>query len=311
MPLDPHLPGWGDSRYLDTTLTATVRLADALTHLYVLLPVLDGAKHYWIGGDEVDKLLRVGERWLAAHPDRELITRRCLAHRRGLVRSALESLAEADESDVDTLDNALDEPRVPSLAEQRRGSVLAVLRGCGAHRVLDLGCGGGALLRDLVADPRFTEIVGVDVSSRALEVAARFVDRLPDRARERVTLRQSALTYTDTSLAGFDAAVLMEVIEHVDEERLPALEHAVFGVARPETVVVTTPNIEYNARYETLPEGSLRHADHRFEWTRAQFRAWADGVAERHGYAVRYLPVGPEDSRVGSPTQLGVFTWAS
>lgn len=255
----------------------------------------------------------MGSSWLAAHPEKELITQRYLAHRRGLVRSALEALAEADETDVDALDNALAEPRVASLATRRRGSVLAVLRASGAHRVLDLGCGGGALLRDLLTDARFTEIVGVDVSSTALDVAERnlHLDRLPERARERITLRQSALTYTDAALAGYDAAVLMEVIEHVEPDRLPALENAVFGVARPGTVVVTTPNVEYNVRYETLPEGSFRHGDHRFEWTRAQFRSWADGVAERHGYTVRYLPVGPEDAALGSPTQMGVFTWVS
>jgi 3' terminal RNA ribose 2'-O-methyltransferase Hen1 len=195
------------------------------------------------------------------------------------------------------------------LAEERRGSVLAVLRASGARRVLDLGCGGGALLRDLLADAQFTEILGVDVSAGALEAAARRLrlDRLPERKRERIALRQSALTYADASLAGYDAAVLMEVIEHVDEVRLPALEHAVLGVARPGTVVVTTPNVEYNVRFETLEPGRFRHTDHRFEWTRAQFREWATAAAGRHGYGVRFLPVGPDDPEVGPPTQLAVF----
>ncbi len=305
VPLDPEFPEWGDSRYLDTTLTGELRLADALTHLYVLLPVLDGDKHYWVGPDEVDKLLRAGERWLAGHPDRTLITERYLAHRRPYVRSALERLAESDDVEVELLDNALAEPveRSAPLAELRRGSVLAVLRAAGARRVLDLGCGRGALLRDLLADPAFTEIVGADVSSRALDAAER---RFPTNPR--LTLRQSALTYADASLAGYDAAVLMEVIEHVDEERLPALENAVFGVARPGTVVVTTPNVEHNVRYPGLEAGRMRHADHRFEWTRAQFRAWAEGVADRRGYSVAYLPVGVDDPEVGAATQLATFT---
>jgi 3' terminal RNA ribose 2'-O-methyltransferase Hen1 len=317
VPLDPQIPEWGDSRYLDTTLTGELRLADALTHLYVLLPVLDGAKHYWVDAAEVDKLLRAGGEWLAAHPERELITRRYLAHRGAYVRTALERLAEADDTEVEALDNALeapvvqpDDPEKPvPLALQRRGSVLAVLRAAGARRVLDLGCGGGALLRDLLADPQFTEILGVDVSAGALEAAARRLrlDRLPERQRERIALRQSALTYADASLAGYDAAVLMEVIEHVDEVRLPALEHAVLGVARPGTVVVTTPNVEYNVRFETLEPGRFRHTDHRFEWTRAQFREWAAAAASRHGYGVRFLPVGPDDPEVGPPTQLAVF----
>jgi 3' terminal RNA ribose 2'-O-methyltransferase Hen1 len=317
VPLDPLFPAWGDSRYLDTTLTGRLRVADALTHLYVLLPVLDGTKHYWVDAEEVDKLLRAGGEWLAAHPERELITKRYLAHRGAYVRTALERLAEADDTEPEALDNALEapavQPDVPEtpvpLAAQRRGSVIAVLRAAGARRVLDLGCGGGALLRDLLADPQFTEILGVDVSAGALAAAARRLrlDRLPEPQRERIALRQSALTYTDSSLAGYDAAVLMEVIEHVDEVRLPALEHAVLGVARPRTVVVTTPNVEYNVRFETLEPGRFRHTDHRFEWTRAQFREWAAAAAQRHGYGVRFLPVGPDDPEVGPPTQMALF----
>jgi 3' terminal RNA ribose 2'-O-methyltransferase Hen1 len=149
----------------------------------------------------------------------------------------------------------------------------------------------------------------VDVSTQALEIAARRLrlDRLPERQRERIRLWQSALTYTDDRLAGFDAAVLMEVIEHVDPPRLPAVAGSVFGHARPGTVIVTTPNIEYNARYEGLAGGHLRHHDHRFEWTRDQFAAWCTGVAGAYGYTVRLVPVGAEDPEVGAPTQMAVF----
>jgi 3' terminal RNA ribose 2'-O-methyltransferase Hen1 len=314
LPLDLEFPEWGDARVVEVRLTGALRVADALTQLYVLLPVLDGAKHYPVGAEEVDKLLRMGEGWLAGHPERELITRRYLAHRRGLVASALEALAQADGAPVEELDPEVESaPRAPSLADARRATVVAVLRDLGAHRVVDLGCGPGALLRDLLADPGFTEVLGVDVSSRALAVAARrlHLERAGDRVHERITLRQSALTYTDASLTGFDAAVLMEVVEHVDPERLPALAHTVFGAARPGAVLVTTPNVEHNVRYEGLPAGALRHADHRFEWTRAEFRAWATGVAERYGYAVEFRPIGPDDPAVGPPTQLGVFRIAA
>jgi 3' terminal RNA ribose 2'-O-methyltransferase Hen1 len=314
VPLDPAFPQWGASRYADLTLNGVLRVADALKHLYVLLPVLDDAKHYWVSEDEVDKLLRTGEGWLAGHPERDLITGRYLAHRGSFVRSALDRLAEADEVEPESLDNALAEPvasELPeSLAVSRRQGVLAALRASGARRVLDLGCGGGALLRDLLRDNMFTEIVGVDVSMSALATAARRLqlDKASDRVRERLSLRQGALTYADPSLAGYDAAVLMEVIEHIDEPRLPALEHAVFDVARPRCVVVTTPNVEHNARFETLPQGSFRHRDHRFEWTRAQFAAWGSRVCDAHGYRVRYVPIGQDDPEVGAPTQLAVFT---
>jgi len=319
VPLDPTVPGWGDSRYVDVRLSGELRLADALNHLYVLLPVLDDAKHYWVSTDEVDKLVRAGQGWLHAHPDRELIVRRYLAHRRELVHTAVGRLAEVDDARPEELDNAVPAEgddggevpqRQPGLAELRRGAVLAVLRAAGATRVVDLGCGEGPLVRDLLADPAFTRVLGVDVSHRALQLAARrlHLERLPERQQARVELIQSSLTYRDARIAGFDAAVLMEVVEHIDPPRLAALGRVVFGHARPGTVVMTTPNVEYNVRYPGLPAGSMRHRDHRFEWTRAQFRSWADAVAADHGYTVRYLPVGPDDPEVGPPTQLAVFT---
>jgi len=308
-------PEWGDSPYLDLRLAGHLRLADALNHLYVLLPVLDDAKHYWVSPEEVDKLIRAGGDWLAGHPEKELITRRYLSHQQRLTRSALARLAEADDTEPGELDNAVTEedtdtePRKP-LAVQRRQAILAVLRETGARRVGDLGCGAGALTRDLLADKRIEHVTAVDVSARALQLAARHLklDRLPDKQRERLTIFQSSLTYRDDRLAGLDAAVLMEVIEHVDADRLPALERALFGLAAPGTVIVTTPNAEYNAHFETLEPGALRHRDHRFEWTRAEFRAWAGQAAEQYRYQVRFLPVGPEDPRDGPPTQLAVFT---
>ncbi|MDA3627228.1 3' terminal RNA ribose 2'-O-methyltransferase Hen1 [Saccharopolyspora sp. WRP15-2] len=316
IPLDPQVPGWGDSRYVDLQLSGDLRVSDALRHLYVLIPVLDDAKHYWVHGDEVDKLLRAGDGWLAEHPERELISHRYLAHRKSYVRSALAQLAESGDAEGE-LDNALAEPVVAEapdsdvpLAVQRHRSVLAALKACGARRVLDLGCGSGALLSELLKDPAFTEIVGVDVSTRALELAERRFERLPQRQRERLVLRQSALTYVDPELAGYDAAVLVEVIEHVDPTRLSALENAVFAAARPRAVVVTTPNAEYNVRFESLPAGQFRHPDHRFEWTRDQFQEWTGAVAERYGYTAEHLPVGPVDPQVGAPTQLAVLTRA-
>lgn len=317
VPLDPQLPQWGDSRYLSLRLSGQARLADALNHLYVLLPVLDNAKHYWVAADEVDKLLRAAGGWLAAHPDRDLITRRYLAHRRELVLTAVGRLAEVDDAEPETLDNAVPdtEPdeadeRQLSLAQQRTGAVLAALRAAGAATVVDLGCGEGALVRALLDDPAFSQVLAVDVSHRALEMAAQrlHLDRMPDRRRDRVQLMQSSLTYRDERIAGFDAAVLMEVIEHVDPPRLGAVERTVFEFARPATVVVTTPNAEHNVRFSSLPAGSMRHRDHRFEWTRAQFRDWASAVASGHGYDVRHLPVGGDDPEVGPPTQLAVFS---
>jgi 3' terminal RNA ribose 2'-O-methyltransferase Hen1 len=311
VPLDQELD-WGPSRYVDLTLTGQLRLADALNQLYVLLPVLDDAKHYWVTPDEVDKLIRAGSGWLSGHPERELITQRYLRHRRTLVSSATERLAALDDAEnpgPDDAEAAEDPPLRPSLADQRRDTVLAVLRSTGASTVVDLGCGEGRLLRALLEDPAYQRILGVDVSPHRLELAARRLrlEQLPDRARSRISLRQSALTYRDAGIAGFDAAVLMEVIEHIDPPRLAALEHTVFAAARPRAVVVTTPNVEHNVRFE-LAEGSTRHPDHRFEWTRTQFREWAGRTGAEHGYQVRYEPVGPDDPELGPPTQLALFT---
>lgn len=321
VPLDSEFPQWGDSRYVRLTLEAeTLTLAEALRHLYVLLPVLDDAKHYWVASDEVDKLLRAGEGWLPAHPEQKLITSRYLSRRWSLTRQAMERLelvrlAEADDSDVEEIDNAVEaetesEEKPTPLAVQRREAILTALRASGAARVLDLGCGQGQLVQALLKDPSFTGIVGVDVSMRALTIASRRLklDRMGERQAARVQLFQGSLAYTDKRLGGYDAAVLSEVIEHLDLPRLPALEYAVFGAARPRTVLVTTPNVEYNVRWETLPAGHVRHGDHRFEWTRGEFRAWAWTVAERHGYTVEFVPVGPDDPEVGPPTQMAVFT---
>ncbi|MFJ2393369.1 3' terminal RNA ribose 2'-O-methyltransferase Hen1 [Streptomyces sp. NPDC087843] len=319
--LDAQFPEWGASRYVRLVLESDrLTLAEALRHLYVLLPVLDDAKHYWVSSDEVDKLLRAGEGWLPDHPEQKLITSRYLSRRWSLTREAMERLelvrlAETDDTEVEDIDNAVDEEtdtedRPVPLAVQRRDAILAALHARGAARVLDLGCGQGQLVQALLKDVRFTEIVGVDVSMRALTIAARRLklDRMGERQAARVQLLQGSLAYTDKRLKGYDAAVLSEVVEHVDLPRLPALEYAVFGSARPRTVLVTTPNVEYNVRWETLPAGHSRHGDHRFEWTREEFRSWARAVAERHGYEVEFAPVGPDDPEVGPPTQMATFS---
>ncbi|MRH89191.1 3' terminal RNA ribose 2'-O-methyltransferase Hen1 [Nocardia sp. SYP-A9097] len=397
LPLDPAFPEWGDSHYLRLELTGAMRLSDALSHLYVLLPVLDGSKHYFLDAGEIDKLLRFGAGWLNTHPARDWITRRYLARRHSLVRAALARLAELDDLEpeqfgavdvniddlarevaaataevarataaalpdadlgapndattsggtstpdgtgspsgadapdgtesaggaaapdkaagpadqtagpADGVDGEAEAP-VRSLAVMRRAAVLEALRAAGARRVLDLGCGEGALLRELVADRTFDEIVGIDVSVRSLRIAERRMRRLPLWQTQRVSTRQGALTYTDASLRGYDAAVLMEVIEHVDLTRLNALEQAVFGAAAPGAVLVTTPNGEYNTLYEGLADGAFRHSDHRFEWSRAEFTEWAARVGETYGYTVRFEPIGIADDELGAPTQMAVFT---
>lgn len=312
LPLDHAFPEWGDSRYVRLRLVGVVRLADALNQLYVLLPVLDESKHYWQAPDEIDKLLRSGEGWLAGHPDAELITRRYLG-RRGLTQIALARLAELGDDLEDAVDPTTDEEvgqpevdRVPLNAE-RHDAVHSALAELGATSVIDLGCGSGRFLERLVKDSAFTQIAGTDVSTRSLRQAARrlHVDRMSERQSARVRLFQGSLTYQDERFAGFDAAVLMEVIEHLDPARLEALEQVVFGAARSGAVLVTTPNREYNDLYQGL--AGMRHPDHRFEWTRDEFGQWSDRVAGKYGYAVEHRGIGQADDDRGSPTQLAIF----
>jgi len=315
LPLDENFSDWGESAYHRVELESRLTVQQLLSHLYVLVPVLDNDKHYWVGDDEVEKLLRHGEGWLASHPEREAIARRYLKHQRSLVDDALAQLADESEPDPDAIASAhaLEEEAIEqkiSLNEQRLGSVLAALKAGGAARLLDLGCGEGRLLQALLKEKQFTEIIGMDVSHRALEIARDRLhfDHLPPVQKARLRLLHGSLIYRDQRLAGFDAAAVVEVIEHLDAPRLAAFERVLFECAKPKNIVVTTPNREYNVKWETLPAGKFRHRDHRFEWTRSEFQEWANGVAARFGYNVRFLPVGPEDSTVGSPTQMAVFT---
>jgi 3' terminal RNA ribose 2'-O-methyltransferase Hen1 len=192
------------------------------------------------------------------------------------------------------------------LHEERLDFVLRHLLGSGVRRVLDLGCGSGELLLRLAQETQFKEIVGADISMETLALAR---DRLVGYfglGYERVQLFHASFTEENETLKGFDAAVLVETIEHIPPHKLSAIEYAVFACYQPRQVIVTTPNQDYNTLYGLGP-GSLRHREHYFEWPRLKFRQWAKGIAERNGYVVTFGEIGEPDPILGSPTQVAIF----
>ncbi len=302
-----------DRQVIDLRLAARLRLAEILNHLYVLVPVLDNFKHYFVAQEEIDKLLVKGEGWLADHPAKELITRRALKHRRSLANVALARLAESAIAEPDDAPQLRPEEQLEKplrLHDIRLDAVADVLRQKNAKTVLDLGCGEGRLISRLIKERGIDRIVGVDPSVRTLETAHRKLrlDQAGDAMTERVALQMGSLTYGDRRWQGFDAATLVEVIEHIEPHRLSALVMSLFADARPNLVVVTTPNRDYNVLFETMAEDQLRHPDHRFEWTRAEFENWASKTAVDHGYSVNFAPLGPVDETHGAPSQMAVFT---
>jgi 3' terminal RNA ribose 2'-O-methyltransferase Hen1 len=312
---DEKFPDWGESKYVNLTISGKVRLRDLLKHLFVLIPVFDRQKHYWVGADEVEKLLRIGEDWLPEHPEKAYITGRYLNRRRSLVNMAFERLAAANAIDGEVFSAESEEAdekqdKKLNLNTQRLGSVIAALKSCGAKRVIDIGCGEGKLLNLLVKERQFTHITGVDVSHVALKRASEKLklEHAGDSMRERIQLLQGSLTYKDTRFADYDAACVIEVIEHLDIPRLAAFERVLFEFAKLPLVVLTTPNKEYNANYGFLYDDDLRHGDHRFEWSRAEFRDWANKTAEKFGYTVQFSEIGDADETHGAPTQMGVFS---
>ena len=305
--LDARHPEWGDTGHSALTLRGTISLADAVTHLSVLLPVLvNGNKGRLAPEGRIGRLLRPYCDWLTRHPERQLIMG-SYQKRRG---ASLVRTTDASPKAVEMAHAVRPTVVREGLAVERLEAVLAALARTSAERVIDLGCGTGVLLARIAQDSRYTEVVGVDDAAQALELARRRLqlELLPERQRSRIKLLQLSILRRDNRLIGFDAAILMEVIEHFDPFRLPALVINIFGHARPGTVIVTTPNLEHTLRYPGPTRSGLRHDDHRFEWSRQEFAAWVADASQRYGYVGRIQGVGTCDPQVGHPTQLAVFT---
>ena len=315
--LDEKFPEWGESPYINLTISGEVKLSDLLNHLYVLIPVFDRQKHYYMNEEEIRKLLDHGDGWLAAHPAKERIVKRYFGVKKGLARKAIDRLATGADEDDETAEEkeAAEEAEEEKVARtplnrQRLEAVKNAVLESGASSVIDLGCGGGQLTAMLLREPQIRKITACDVAARALERAEQHlnINRLPSALKDKLTLTQASLTYRDKRFEGYDCACIVEVIEHIEPMRIPAFERVVFEFARPGTVILTTPNREYNVNYEKLEEDKLRHGDHRFEWTREEFRKWTEHVCEKYGYSCEISGIGDTDEERGQPTQMGVFT---
>ncbi|NAS29500.1 3' terminal RNA ribose 2'-O-methyltransferase Hen1 [Flavobacteriaceae bacterium R38] len=312
--LDEKFESWGDSMYYTVSLSNEVKLKDLLSHLYVLIPALDNDKHYFVSQNEIDKLLEKGKGWLENHPEKEQIIKRYLINLNSLSRQALERLNEGIETEdiEDEISQEIKEKK-ETLHQQRLKLVLEKLKESGANKVIDLGCGEGKLIRMMLKEKQFHNITGMDISYSELTKCKERLhwDEMAPRQKERIDLFQGALTYKDKRLEGFDAAAIVEVIEHMDENRLKSFERVVFEFAKPKNVVLTTPNGEYNVMYENLDAGTMRHIDHRFEWTRKEFENWANQVAENNNYTVQFSPIGEVDEKVGAPSQMAIFEYGN
>ena len=311
--LDERFPEWGDSPYITLKISGIVRLCDLLNHIYVLIPVFDLQKHYYSSEDEIRKLLDHGEGWLASHPCKEMIAKRYFKEKKSFARRAIDTLAEQNPDEITENENneAAEEQEVRTpLNTMRMEAVRDAVLKSGASTVIDLGCGECRLTSLLLNEPQIKAVTACDVSVRELEKAAQklHLDRMPTYRKNKLTLMQASLTYVDKRFSGFDCACVIEVIEHIEPMRIPAFERVVFEYAKPRTVILTTPNREYNANYAHMEENALRHGDHRFEWTRAEFAAWTQHICEKFGYVCEISGIGTEDEKTGFPTQMGVFT---
>jgi 3' terminal RNA ribose 2'-O-methyltransferase Hen1 len=310
-PLDEQFPEWGASPYFTLRLRKTATLQSILTHLYVLLPALDNNKHYYIGKEEIEKLIEKGGDWLKNHPANELISKRYLKNKSDFTRQALEKLVGEEEIESAEKSEATEAilDKKYSIHQVRLQTVLEEIKNSNAKTVLDLGCGEGKLLKLLIQEKQFEKIVGMDVSYRSLEKAKRnlYYENMAPRMQERIGFIQGALTYKDSRIEGFDAAAIVEVIEHLDESRLVAFEKVVFGNARPKIVVITTPNSEYNVLFEQFEEGQFRHSDHRFEWTRKEFQRWCTDISNEYDYGFEIKSIGEVHEKVGSISQMAIF----
>ncbi|MCM3572375.1 3' terminal RNA ribose 2'-O-methyltransferase Hen1 [Mesobacillus subterraneus] len=278
------------------TLKGRTPLQMALRQIFVLIPVLDNYKHYFIDEKEIEKLERYGEGWLDDHPQKSFILKKALRFKN------VYELVEGQEKDT-----AAPEMRKIRLNDMRYEKIVDTVNGFeNKESIVDLGSGEGKLSTRLGFIPGVKEILAVEPSEEAsIRAMERFAQAEGKDYFIKPTQLWGSLFYYDERLKGKDVIILCEVIEHIDEERLSKVFQTILQDYRPKNLVVTTPNKEYNALYEMDTE--FRHGDHRFEWSREEFEAWCKARNEEGEYELIFDGIGELDEQFGFPTQMCIF----
>ena len=262
-------------------LTNTITLQQALQQIFILIPVMDDYKHYFIDEKEQERLERYGEGWLDTHPMRNIIYKRALRFRHLL--------------------NEAPKEKHTSLNTMRYEAIVNQVKQLQHSIVIDMGAGEGKLTEQLAQIKTIDKLYAVDPSNAALmKMTKRFSDA---EFSVTPTIQWGSLYYEEDNFRKADVFILCEVIEHINEDRLPQLMHLITDTYAPKSIIITTPNAEYNRVYELQ---QMRHDDHRFEWTRAQFKAWCSKVSPQ--YELHFEGIGVEHPAYGTPTQMCVMT---
>ncbi|PYF06198.1 3' terminal RNA ribose 2'-O-methyltransferase Hen1 [Ureibacillus chungkukjangi] len=279
------------------TLKGSTTLQMGLRQLFVLIPVLDNYKHYYIDEQEVEKIVRYGEGWLDKHPKREFILRQALRFKEVYGQFENQHTKKENESSPKLRLNDLRYDKIVGKVNQLKRK----------ETVVDLGSGEGKLSEKLGFIDGVKEILAVEPSESAtLKALKRFEKAAQDKNFVKPRQIFGSLFYYDERLKGKDVLILCEVIEHIDEYRLPKIIQTILQDYRPRTLIITTPNQEYNEVYGM--GGDYRHPDHRFEWTREEFQTWCKTQNENHEYNIAFDGIGEEHELHGYPTQMCLFT---
>lgn len=287
------------SSALFITLTGKQTIQNLLKHLFILIPVIDNYKHYFIDEREIEKVDRYGEGWLDAHPLKQFIVKRALRFQNLIRQSKFYDRERHNQENRETKKIRLNELRYEKIVDFIRTIPKR-------DTVVDLGAGEGKLSVKLGYLDGVKEILSVEPSNKSrVRAIQRFEEAEGTDGFTLPTSLAGSLFYFDDRLVNKDIMVLCEVIEHIDEYRIPKMMEAIFRSYQPRVLIVTTPNQEYNVIYDM--DETMRHHDHRFEWTRDDFQENCEQWIKESPYYIQFEGIGEEHPEYGTPTQMAIF----